>query len=80
MGLSRLQDPTNRFKPCNPLLNYFLLQCMMNTTANHQLKLSQQNLGNLSSISYVKMFIRNCGHAKQWARTTDPVCSNWGYM
>ena len=40
------------------------------TTGNHQLKLPQQDFGNLYSISYVKMSIHSCGHAKQWARTT----------
>ena len=39
-------------------------------TANHQLKFPQQDFGNLYSISYVKMFIHSCGHAKQWAQTT----------
>ena len=48
----------------------FCYSVWCNTTANHQLKLPQQDFGNLYSISYVKMFIHSCVHAKQWAQTT----------
>ena len=49
------------------------------TTANHQLKLPQPDFGNLYSISYVKMFIHSCGHAKQWALTTTIAVASLPY-
>ena len=62
-----------------PCSSTFCYSVWCNTTANHQLKLPQQDFGNLYSISYVKMFIHSCGHAKQWAQTTANAVASLPY-
>ena len=55
-----------------PCSSTFCYSVWCNTTASHQLKLSQQDFGNLYSISYVKIdsFIHSCGHAKERVQNT----------
>ena len=53
-------------RPCS---RTFCYSVWCYTTTNHQLKLPQQDFGNLYSLPYVKMLIHSCGHAKQWVET-----------
>ena len=76
-GVIKLPRSNQPIEP--PCSRTFCYSVWCYTTANHQLKFPQQDFGNLYSISYVKMFIHSCGHAKQWVRTTTIAVASLPY-
>ena len=66
-GVTALLRSNQTIEP--PCSRTFCYNVWCYTTTSHQLKLPQQDFGNLYSIPYVKMFIHSCGHTKQWVET-----------
>ena len=71
--------PSGSNQPMEPPCSRTFCYSVCYTTSNHQLKLPRQDFGNLYSISYVKMFIHSCGHAKPWAETTTIAVASLSY-
>ena len=73
----RSSFPPRSSKPNEPpSSSTFFYSVWCNSTANHQLKLQQNDFGNLYPTPYIKLFIHSCGHARPQERgATNAVAS-----